>query len=99
MTDLPKPRGPLSVAVLGTLRDLPAASVPTIEVAPESADDAAVTLWVLHELSYGGFEGVDDGAESEPELVRVRGLLERRTGGAVARPRNSSRRVQTSSVR
>ena len=78
MTDLPKPRGPLSVAVLGALRDLPAASVPTIEVAPESADDAAVTLWVLHELSYGGFEGVDDGAESEPELVRVRGLLERR---------------------
>ena len=81
MTDLPKPRGPLSVAVLGTLRDLPAASVPTIEVAPESADDAAVTLWVLHELSYGGFEGVDDGAESEPELVRVRGLLERRLEG------------------
>ena len=78
MTDLPKPRGPLSVAVLGALRDLPAASVPAIEVAPESADDAAVTLWVLHELSYGGFEGVDDGAESEPELVRVRGLLERR---------------------
>jgi hypothetical protein len=68
----------LSVAVLGALRDLPAASVPTIEVAPESADDAALTLWVLHELSYGGFEGVDDGAESEPELVRVRGLLERR---------------------
>ncbi len=81
MTDLPKPRGPLSVAVLGTLRDLPAASVPTIEVAPESADDAAVTLWVLHELSYGGFEGVDEGAESEPELVRVRGLLERRLEG------------------
>ena len=81
MTDLPKPRGPLSVAVLGTLRDLPAASVPTIEVAPESADDAAVTLWVLHELSYGGFEGVDDGAESEPELVRVRGMLERRLEG------------------
>jgi hypothetical protein len=81
VTDLPKPRGPLSVAVLGTLRDLPAASVPTIEVAPESADDAAVTLWVLHELSYGGFEGVDDGAESEPELVRVRGLLERRLEG------------------
>ena len=81
MTDLPKPRGPLSVAVLGTLRDLPAARVPTIEVEPESADDAAVTLWVLHELSYGGFEGVDDGAESEPELVRVRGLLERRLEG------------------
>ena len=78
VTDLPKPRGPLSDAVLAALRDLPAASVPRIEVAPESADDAALTLWTLHELSYGGFEDVDDGAESEPELVRVRRQLERR---------------------
>ncbi len=78
MTDLPKPRGPLSDAVLAALRDLPTASVPLIEVTPESADDAALTLWTLHELSYGGFEGVDDGAESEPELVRVRNRLERR---------------------
>jgi hypothetical protein len=78
VTDLPKPRGRLSDVVLGALRDLPAAAVPRIDVAPESADDAAVTLWVLHELSYWGFEGVDDGAEVEPELVRVRGILERR---------------------
>jgi hypothetical protein len=81
VTDLPKPRGPLSVAVLAALRDLPAAPVPRIEVPAESADDAALTLWVLHELSYGGFDGVDDGAESEPELVRVRGRLERRLEG------------------
>jgi hypothetical protein len=78
VTDLPKPRGPLSVAVLGALRDLPTAPVPRIEEAPESDDDAALTLWVLHELSYGGFDGVDEAAESEPELVRVRGMLERR---------------------
>lgn len=78
MTDLPKPRGPLGVAVLDALRNLPTATVPCIEVPPESADDAALTLWVLHELSYGGFDGVDEGAESEPELVRVRGQLERR---------------------
>jgi hypothetical protein len=78
VTDLPKPRGPLSDAVLAALRDLPAASVPVIDVEPESADDAALTLWTLHELSYGGFEDVDDGAEGEPELVRVRGRLERR---------------------
>ncbi len=78
VTDLPKPRGPLGVAVLAALRDLPTASVERIEVAPESADDAALTLWVLHELSYGGFDGVDDGAETEPELVRVRAVLERR---------------------
>jgi hypothetical protein len=81
VTDLPKPRGRLSDAVLGALRDLPTVPVRGIEVPPESADDAALTLWVLHELSYGGFEGVDDGADGEPELVRVRGFLERRLEG------------------
>jgi hypothetical protein len=78
VTDLPKPRGRLSDAVLAALRDLPAVTVPAIEVSPESADDAALTLWVLHELTYGGFEGVADEAELEPELVRLRGALERR---------------------
>ena len=81
VTDLPKPRGRLSDAVLGALRDVPAVPAPRIDVAPESADDAALTLWVLHELSYGGFDEVDDRAEGEPELVRVRGLLERRLEG------------------
>jgi Iron-containing redox enzyme len=63
--------------VLGALAELPATAVPRIDLVPESADDAAITLWTLHELSYGGFEDVDDGAEGEPELVRVRQRLER----------------------
>ena len=75
MTDLPKPRGRLGDAVLGALRELPRA-VPRIDVAPESPDDAALTLWVLHELSYGGFSDVDDGAEREPGLLGVRRRLE-----------------------
>ena len=76
MTHLPKPRGALSVAVLAALVDVPAREVPRIDIAPESPDDAALTLWVLHELSYGGFHEVDDRAEDEPELVRVRRRLE-----------------------
>ncbi len=76
VTALPKPRGPLGDEVLGTLRDLPVRAVPRIDIPPESADDAALTLWVLHELSYGGFADVDDGAEREPELLRVRRRLE-----------------------
>ena len=76
MTDLPKPRGPLGDAVVQALRDLPTRPVPRIDLEPESADDAALTLWVLHELSYGGFAEVDDWAESEPELLRVRRDLE-----------------------
>ncbi|MBJ7357862.1 MAG: iron-containing redox enzyme family protein, partial [Nocardioides sp.] len=76
MTTLPKPRGALSVAVLSALVDVPTREVPLIDLAPESPDDAAITLWVLHELSYGGFEEVDDRAELEPELLRVRRRLE-----------------------
>ena len=76
MTDLPKPRGALSVAVLSALADLPAREVPRIDLLPESPDDAALTLWVLHELAYGGFEQVDDRADGDPELMRVRSRLE-----------------------
>jgi len=75
VTDLPKPRGRLGDAVLGALRELPRA-VPRVDVAPESPDDVALTLWVLHELSYGGFSDVDDGAEREPGLLGVRRRLE-----------------------
>lgn len=77
MTALPKPRGALSVAVLGALADVPAREVPRIDLPPESADDAALTLWVLQELEYGGFHEVDDRAQVEPELLRVRRRLER----------------------
>src|SRR3954453_6849171 len=76
MTALPKPRGPLSTLVTSALRAVPDEPVGAIELEPGSLDDAAVTLWVLHELSYGGFAEVDDRAEWEPELLRVRRDLE-----------------------
>jgi hypothetical protein len=65
------------VAVLGALLDVPATPVPQIDLPAESPDDAALTLWVLHELAYGGFDDVDDRAEGDPELARVRQRLER----------------------
>jgi hypothetical protein len=74
VTALPKPRGRLSESVLARLGDQPTAGSELPR--PESDDDAAITLWTLHELSYGGFEDVDDGAERDPELFRVRCLLE-----------------------
>jgi Iron-containing redox enzyme len=76
VTALPKPRGALSVALQSALRDLPVHPAPRLELAPESPDDAALSLWMLHELSYGGFDGVDDAAEDEPEIGRVRRRLE-----------------------
>src|SRR6187551_616033 len=76
VTALPKPRGPLSVALQGALRDLPLDPAPRLDLAPESPDDAALSLWMLHEVSYGGFDDIADDAEDEPEIVRVRRCLE-----------------------
>ena len=76
MTSLPKPRGPLSTLVTSALRAVPDEPVGRIDLEPESRDDAAVTLWTLHELSYGGLDDIDDRAEWEPELIRVRRRLE-----------------------
>jgi hypothetical protein len=76
VTALPKPRGLLSEQVLAGLADLPSTTGTRLAVEPESLDDAAVALWVLHELSYRGFDDVDDAAERDPELFRVRCLLE-----------------------
>jgi hypothetical protein len=76
VTALPKPRGRLSEQVLAGLADLPSATGARLAVEPESDDDAAVALWVLHELSYRGFDDIDDAAERDVELFRVRCLLE-----------------------
>jgi len=76
MTALPKPRGPLSTWVTNALRAVPDEEVPRSDLEPESPDDAAVALWMLHELSYGGLDDVDDRAEWEPELIRARLRLE-----------------------
>jgi hypothetical protein len=73
VTALPKPRGRLSERVLAHLADQP---TPGRLPQPESEGDAAIALWALHELSYGGFEDVDDGAERDLDLFRVRCELE-----------------------
>ena len=73
MAVLPKPRGPLSEAVVAALVS---GSTDTVVVEPGSAEDAALSLWVLYEMSYRGYDGVDDRLEFDPDLVRVRRGLE-----------------------
>jgi hypothetical protein len=77
---LPKPRGSLSQRVferLRTVSDLrPRDSWAEMPVEGDDAEDAAVTLWALHELSYGGFEDVSDRAETDPFVLVVRARLE-----------------------
>jgi len=82
---LPKARGPLSTGVIDalagravldvdvlvrTVRDLPAGTDLLTD------DDLHLALWVLYELHYGGFEGVDPDLEWDPDLLRVRAALE-----------------------
>src|SRR4051812_7660463 len=74
---LPRPRGPLTLDLLAALRagtgfrSLPA------QAEAATGDDAALALWVLHELHYRGFAEVDDGLEWDPRLLEVRHVLER----------------------
>ncbi|MCK0110570.1 iron-containing redox enzyme family protein [Ornithinimicrobium sp. F0845] len=75
---LPSPRGPLSERVLTTLRSDPG-RLTTDPGDPQDVDevDAALTLWVLHELSYRGFEDVSPDAEWEPAVLALRRHLQR----------------------
>ncbi|MDQ4051327.1 MAG: iron-containing redox enzyme family protein [Actinomycetota bacterium] len=74
---LPKPRGDLSEALFATLRTAPDESTLALVPAASDASDAALALWVLHELSYRGFEDVVEEAEWDPRLLAVRRDLER----------------------
>ncbi|WP_329200311.1 MULTISPECIES: iron-containing redox enzyme family protein [unclassified Streptomyces] len=77
---LPPPRGPLSAAVAAALPD-PAAPLPDPAAAHGAdpyGDDLHLALYLLYELHYRGFEGVDDSREWDPGLLALRGALEQR---------------------
>ncbi len=72
----PRPRGTLSARVADALRGRPDAWPATVPDA-DSAGDAALTLWMMYELHYHGFEDVDDAWEWHPGLLAARAALER----------------------
>lgn len=86
---LPHPRGPLSLAVT-ELVSLPVGSrrlsgpelAPLTRLVLDGAvdlvtdDDVQLALYVMYELAYRGFEGVDDDWEWDPELLGARSLVE-----------------------
>jgi Iron-containing redox enzyme len=74
-TELPTPRGPLSAAVVGLLRD--GAALPRVSVEDPFTEDFAVALHTCYELHYQGFVGVDPDWEWSPELLGFRRSLER----------------------
>jgi pyrroloquinoline quinone (PQQ) biosynthesis protein C len=78
---LPRPRGPLAERVLGVLhgeqdpgglRDLP---LPPASSSVLDDADFQLTLWVLYELHYRGFDEIDD-HEWDPDVIAARGQLE-----------------------
>ncbi|MGH3833459.1 MAG: iron-containing redox enzyme family protein [Pseudonocardiaceae bacterium] len=74
---LPEPRGPLSTAVLDTLRNTTAASPAVLPRTDPYGEDLQLALYCCYELHYRGFAGVSEDLEWDPELLRLRRCLER----------------------
>ncbi|MFD1813638.1 iron-containing redox enzyme family protein [Rhodococcus gannanensis] len=78
---LPMPRGPVSCRVIATLADGSAGSMRAdsgLGHADPLGGDLQLALHVCYELHYRGFVGVDPDWEWDPELIRLRGDMERR---------------------
>ncbi|RIQ25068.1 iron-containing redox enzyme family protein [Jiangella rhizosphaerae] len=74
---IPKARGELSEALAAALQE-GTAPAELADVAATDDADRHLSLWTLYELSYRGFDGVDDELEWQPELLALRHTLERR---------------------
>ena len=74
---LPTPRGSLSGAVVDRLGEAAdRTSATSFASCADDRADAALTLWMLQELHYRGFDGVDERWEWHPDTIRVRRDLE-----------------------
>jgi hypothetical protein len=85
---LPDPRGPVSAGLITVLEQSPHSLDPAIAetfdhldgnpVSWFADDDLQLSLFILYELSYRGWDGVDDRWEFHPDLMRVRGAAEQK---------------------
>jgi hypothetical protein len=78
---LPSARGPLGELLLHALLEPPASDVLKSEPATTASDgvlgeDFQLSLYVLYELHYRGFRGVDESWEWQPSLLALRAALE-----------------------
>jgi hypothetical protein len=89
---LPKPRGPLSAGLCTDLASGRSISTRTMAAAqtlvaaatdPLTDDDLQLSLAICYELHYRGFDDVDDAWEWDPDLLRLRSLLEQRHTAAL----------------
>jgi heme oxygenase-like protein len=89
---LPRARGPLSAGLRTDLAAGDSISPGTVAAAealvaattdPLTDDDLQLSLAICYELHYRGFDGVADSWEWDPELLRLRALLEQRHTAAL----------------
>jgi hypothetical protein len=76
---LPDARGPLTAVLLHELCEAPHRLPPVVlpdAAEPLDDDDLQLALYVLYELHYRGFDGVDERWEWEPSLLALRSVLE-----------------------
>ena len=78
---LPSSRGPVSAAVIDALARSPYGFA--VEPGAVDQEDLHLTLFVLYELHYRGWDGVDDRWEWHPGLLALRGALEDRFEAAL----------------
>ncbi|MDL2076174.1 iron-containing redox enzyme family protein [Streptomyces sp. GXMU-J15] len=75
---LPRPRGPLSAAVLALLQGSDPGDVPAPADCAPYDEDLQLALYMLYELHYRGFEGVPEELEWDARLLGLRGAIEQR---------------------
>jgi Iron-containing redox enzyme len=78
---MPSSRGPVSAAVIDALARSP--NDFSLEPGDVDHEDLHLTLFVLYELHYRGWDGVDDRWEWHPGLLALRGALEERFEAAL----------------
>ncbi|MEV8376103.1 iron-containing redox enzyme family protein [Kribbella sp. NPDC056861] len=76
---LPPSRGPLTQWLFGHLTGRSAGSPPPVVTSgePWADDDLQLALWCCYELHYRGFDGIDDAAEWDLEVLAFRAELEK----------------------
>ncbi len=76
--NIPDPRGPWSSSVVEALRTGSALDRPADDLPSAVLDDldAQLTLWILFELHYRGFDDLVGDREWDPDLICLRGELE-----------------------
>lgn len=75
--DLPTPRGPLTETLFAALRSGEDFFAVLTALPRATSEDTALALWALHQLHYRDFTGVPDDLEWDPQLLRLRAVLDR----------------------